>query len=88
MYQNILSNTSQNLYLHLLSVCDNFGKSISPNCIAAPAVVTVYRMEGNFGTAKIWQIDNWPKIFQIFTIQIFTHRVLREYQTNLLEDIS
>ena len=53
MYQHILSNTSQSLYLHLLNICDNFGNSISPNCIAAPAVPTVYHMEGNFGATKI-----------------------------------
>ena len=32
-----------------------------------------YRMEGNFGAAKFGKIDDWPKICQIFAIQIFTH---------------
>ena len=52
MYQHILSNTSQSLYLHFLNICDNFGKSISSNC-SAPAVSTVYRMEENFGVTSL-----------------------------------
>ena len=41
--------------------------------VCLPASYAAYRIEGNFGAAKIWRNWRFTKIRQIFTIQIFTH---------------